>query len=231
MTSTSHNAYFPFCVSTLICVVPVAFPVTVPSSETVAMFELLLFQLNKLYTFDVSGLIVAISFVVELFSSRVIDVLSNVTLFGVVYTVTLQLAVLLSDVFTVIIVSPFFKPVTVPSSETVATSFLLLSHVNFPEEFVVAINFSLILSDKSISSVFLFNDMFVSSCSSFFIFTVTSHIAYFPFCVSTFTCVAPVAFPVTVPSSETIAISGLLLVQLSLVYTFDVSGLIVAISF
>ena len=66
-----------------------------------------------------------------MFSSRVIDVLSNVTLFGVVYTVTLQLAVLLSDVFTVIIVSPFFKPVTVPSSETVATSWLILYHVKF----------------------------------------------------------------------------------------------------
>ena len=131
-TVTSHIAYFPFCVSTFTCVAPVAFPVTVPSSETVAMFELLLFQLNKLYTFDVSGLIVAISFwYVEISELISILVLSKTTAVGLVCTITLQVAIFPFPVFAVIVASPFEIPVIIPSSDTVATLGLLVFQLIF----------------------------------------------------------------------------------------------------
>ena len=121
----------PSAVFTIIVAVPAAFPVTTPF-DTVATFVFVLLHVTFLFV-ALLGVTVAVR--VSLFpTSIVVDVLfrfTPVTATIGVFTVTVQLAVLLpSAVFTVIVAVPAAFPVTTPF-DTSATFVFVLLHVTF----------------------------------------------------------------------------------------------------
>ena len=127
MTFTFSVAFLPFCVSTVIVVEEPAFlPVILPFLSTVATVFFLLFHVYfgfaPLFT---SGLIITDSPL-----PMVIDSIGKETLAGSLLTVTLQVVLFLLKVVTVIFAVPFFTPVTIPFSSTVATFLLLLFQVS-----------------------------------------------------------------------------------------------------
>lgn len=127
LTVTTQVAFLPLCVVAVITAVPAFLAVIMPPLDlTVATLELLLVYFI-LYEAVSLGIVQLKSYCSP--TPNVIFVLLSQTLPGAFLTVTLQVAVLPFDVFTVIFAVPVFLAVILPVEFTVATLVLLLDQV------------------------------------------------------------------------------------------------------
>ena len=148
------------------------------------------------------------------------------------FTVTMQLAVLLSSsVVTVMVAVPSFTPLTNPSLFTVATSVLLLAHVTFLFVALEGVTVALsCVSSPSFTSGFptMLTPLTGIFCS--LLVTVTAHVAvWFPSAVTVIVA-SPGATAVTFPLLSTVATLSLLLSHVTLLFV-AVEGDTVALRF
>ena len=152
-TSTLHVSDTLLAVVAVIVVTPFATPLTNPFSSTIAIPVLSLFQVNALLASVVSGKYVTVNFCVgESVTSSFISFLLNFICVGLVCTFTLHVATFPFAVLAVIIIFPFFSPVTfaselsVPLPTTDAIYKSELDHVISLFTFVVDGTYSITMS-------------------------------------------------------------------------------------
>ena len=230
-TVTLHVATFPFVVVALIVVVPFATPVTFPELSTVAIPGASLFHVILLFVFELVGLKFTFSLLVfvPLISNVKLELFNDIDC-GLVFTVTLHVAFFPFVVVTVIVVVPFDCAVMFPDVSTDTIPVLSLLHVNPLLVFVddglnVTVNFSVFVPFKSNVVFPLFNDI---DCG--LVFTVTLHVALFPFGVFTVITASPFEIPVIFPLLSTDTTPGLLLSHVNVLFAFVVDGLNVTVN-